>query len=205
MSAQPTESRLDRAFYLPRLPREYYQADAVVHRTLSISNRRRGWLDQGFHTHFREIMLHAAVREGLLCPVYCLMKDHLHLVWMGLRHDTDQLNGLAFLRTHLEPLMAPDRFQHQAHDHVLKDEERRRNAFASVCTYILENPVRGELVKSADAWPFNGAVVPGYPTLRPAQNDYWRKFWKLYGAMKHADAGNIVRPPIGWRPNPNTS
>jgi hypothetical protein len=27
----------------------------------------------------------------------------LHLVWMGLRLDTDQLNGMAFLRTYLEP------------------------------------------------------------------------------------------------------
>ena len=42
-------------------------------------------------------MLHAAAREGLFCPVYCLMPDHLHLVWMGLRLDTDQLNGMAFL------------------------------------------------------------------------------------------------------------
>ena len=189
------EPNPNRAFYLPRLPREYYQGDAVVHWTLPISHRRQGWLDERFHAAFRELMLHTAVREGLACPTYCLMPDHLHLVWMGLRLVTDQRNGMAFLRTHLEPKLAPGKFQHQAHDHVLKDEERRRNAFASVCHYVLENPVKAELVQHADEWPFSGAVVPGYPTLHPLRDDFWEKFWKRYGAMKAPDAGEIVRPP----------
>ena len=141
-------------------------------------------------------MLHAAAREGLLCPTYCLMPDHLHLVWMGLRLDTDQLNGMAFLRTHLEGALAPERFQHQAHDHVLKERERRRNAFSAVCWYIIENPLRGELVKAVTEWPFIGALVPGYPTLQPLQEDVWAKFWKQYQVMRHPDAGNIIRPPI---------
>ena len=83
--AAMNEPDFNRAFYLPRLPREYYQGDAVVHWTLPISHRRRGWLDEPFHTAFRELMLHAAAREGLICPTYCFMPDHLHLVWMGLR------------------------------------------------------------------------------------------------------------------------
>ena len=186
----------NRAFYLPRLPREYYQADAVVHWSLPVSHRRRGWLGERFHAQFRELSLHAAAREGLLCPAYCLMPDHLHLVWMGLRLDSDQLNGMAFLRTHLEAALAPQRFQHQAHDHVLKEKERRRNAFAAVCWYILENPLRAELVQAVAQWPFSGALVPGYPTLHPLQDDYWAKFWKRYQAAKHPDAGNILRPPL---------
>jgi REP element-mobilizing transposase RayT len=185
-----------RAFYLPRLPREYYQADAVAHWSLPVSHRRRGWLDERFHGQFRELMLHAAAREGLLCPIYCLMPDHLHLVWMGLRLDSDQLNGMAFLRTHLEPALAPEHFQHQAHDHVLKEKERRRNAFSAVCCYIIENPLRAELVKAVAEWPFSGGVVPGYPTMHPLQDNFWAKFWKRYQVTKHSDAGNIVRPPI---------
>src|SRR5437870_2584171 len=122
------EPNLNRRFYLPRLPREYYQGDAVVHWTLPIFHRRQGWLDERFHSAFREMLLHTAAREGLFCPTYCLMPDHLHLVWMGLRPDSDQLNGMAFLRAHLEPKLAPQKFQQQGHDHVLKEEERRRNA-----------------------------------------------------------------------------
>jgi len=102
VNVQPAENdgdahaRFNRTFYLPRLPREYYQADAVVHWTLPISHRQQGWLTDPFHAAFRELMLHTADREGLLCPAYCLMPDHLHLIWMGLRRDSDQRNGWLF-------------------------------------------------------------------------------------------------------------
>jgi putative transposase len=190
------EPNLNRAFYLPRLAREYYQADAVVHWTFSVSERQRGWLDELFHARFRELILHAAVREGLFCPTYCLMPDHFHLVWMGLRPDSDQLHGMAFLRTHLEPNLAPLKFQHQAHDHVLNEHERHRHAFASACRYILENPLRAELVKHPREWPFIGTVLPGYPRLHPLQDDFWETFWKIYAKAKHPDADKILRPPI---------
>ena len=190
------EPNLNRPFYLPRLPREFYQGDAAVHWTLPVSHRQRGWLDDTFHAAFRELLLHTAARESLFCPAYCLMPDHLHLVWMGLRLDSDQLNGMAFLRTHLKPALAPQKFQHQAHDHVLKKNERRRNVFARVCHYILENPLRAELVKNPGEWKFSDAIVPGYPALHPLAENFWPKFWKLYAEAKHPDAGNILRPPL---------
>ena len=185
-----------RAYNLPRLPREHYQGDAVVHWTMPIADRGTGWLDATFHARFREVMLHAAAREGLLCPTYCLMPDHMHLIWMGLRLDTDQRNGMKFLREHLAPVLRPFRFQHQAHDHVLREHERRRNAFSAVCHYVLANPVRAELISHDESWPFSGAVVPGYPSLHPTQSGFWPKFWKLHAAARAPDAGDIKRPSI---------
>jgi putative transposase len=181
---------------LPRLPRQYYQGDAYVHWTLSVFDRTKGWLTDGFHARFRELMLHAAAREGLFCPAYCLMPDHIHLVWMGLRLNTDQLNGMMFLRTHLRSALAPAKFQPQAHDSVLRQVEREHDAFARVCFYILNNPVAAELVAQPEAWSFCGAVLPGYPVLHPLEDDFWDKFWRLYRAARHADAGNIKRPPF---------
>jgi len=178
-----------RNFYLPRLAREYYQGDAVVHWTLPIALRGTGWLNATFHAQFREMMLHATAREGLFCPAYCLMPDHLHLVWMGLRRDSDQRHGMKFLREQLGPALRPHRFQHQAHDHVLREEERKRDAFARVCFYVLANPVRARLIKELEVWPFCGAIVPGYPRLHPLADDYWPKFWKLYAAARAPDAG----------------
>jgi putative transposase len=125
------KSRSSFSHYLPRLRREFYQGDAVIFWTMPISNRAEGWLGEPFHAAFREIMLHAAAREGLLCPAYCLMPDHLHWVWMGLRPDTDQRNGVKFVRAQLGRHLKPTRFQHQAHDHVLRPEERQRHAFRS--------------------------------------------------------------------------
>lgn len=182
--------------YLPRLPREYYLGNAVVHWSMPVAMRLRGWLTATLHQRFRELMLDTAAREGLLCPAYCLMPDLLHLMWMGLRFDSDQRNATVFLRTHLEPLLSPAEFQYQAHDHVLKESERKRNAFAAVCHYILENPVRAELTERAGDWEFSGAIVPGYPTLHSLQPDFWSKFWKLYALMLAPDAGQRTLPPI---------
>ena len=184
----------DRSFYLPRLEREYYQGDAVIHWTMPISLRGTGWLNDRFHDQFREIMLHAVAREGLFCPTYCLMPDHIHLLWMGLRRDSDQRNGMKFLREHLGPALRPHRFQHQAHDHVLREEERKRGAFAKICFYLLANPIRAKLIRETGTWPYCGAIVPGYPQLHPLDETFWPLFWKLYVASRLPDAGSIKRP-----------
>ena len=189
-------SGANRSFYLQRLPREYYQADAVVHWTMPIALRGTGWLNDAFHDYFREIMLHAAAREGLFCPTYCLMPDHIHLVCMGMRRDSDQKNGMKFLREHLGPMLRPHQFQHQAHDHVLRAEQRKRNAFARVCFYIIDNARKEGLVEHPNDWKFCDAIIPGYLALHPLEQDFWSKFWKLYVGNLAADAGKIVRPPF---------
>lgn len=189
----------DRAYSLPRLPRPYYQADAMVHWTLTVFDRATGWLTERFHARFRELLLHTAAREGLFCPVYCLMPDHLHLVWLGLRPDTDQLNGMAFLRTHLEPELAPAKFQPQAHDHMLREAERDRDALLASLAYDLNNPVRKGLVARPEEWPFTGCVVPGYPKLHPLEERFRQVFWKLYLGQRDPNCDRHVLPPLGER------
>jgi len=213
---------------LPRLERSRYQAFAAVHWTMKVEPAIPGWLTANFHQDFRMLLLHACARERLFCPAYCLMPDHLHLMWLGLSLESDQLNGVKFMRTYLNRLLKGNllenrgkfagktfavdsrprpqnqarglvrenkagsavnsrlrpqvgwKLQSQAHDHVLREEERKHNAFARVCFYILANPMRAELVEHETEWPFSGAVVPGYPDLYPFQEDYWELFWKIY-------------------------
>jgi REP element-mobilizing transposase RayT len=197
-TAKSPRDLMNRAFHLPRPPREYYQGDAVVFWTLTIFDRAKGWLTASFHQYFQNLMLHAASREGLACPIYCLMPDHIHLVCMGLRLDSDQINGMAFLRTYLEPALDPAKFQPQPQDEVLREEQRKRNAFAKVCFYVAANPIRAKLSRETEAWPFTGCIVPGYPKLNPIEEDFWPKFWRIFGKLRQSDAGNIVRPPIDW-------
>jgi putative transposase len=182
--------------HLPRLQPEFYQGDAAVHWTLTLFDRSSGWLNDSFHLKFRELLLHVTAREGLLCPAYCLMPDHIHLLWLGLRGDTDQRNGMSFLRTHLKPLLAPHRLQPQPYDHVLRDDERKRGAFAKICFYILDNPVRARLVEGSRAWAFSGAMIPGYPAFHLLAEDFWPKFWKIFQAARQSEAGERKLP---WR------
>jgi putative transposase len=190
---------------LPRLEPSLYQAFAAVHWTMKIEPSTPGWLTESFHRDFRTVLLHACAREQLFCPTYCLMPDHLHLMWLGLSLQSDQLNATRFLRTYLNRMLegksienrksAVDsrpqppmkwELQMQAYDHVLHEEERKQNAFAKVCFYILANPIRAELVKRETEWPFGGAIIPGYPDLYPFQEDYWELFWKIY--YRHREA-----------------
>ena len=173
--------------HLPRLAPEFYRGFAVVQWTITLECRATGWLDERFHLHFRELLLHAAAREGLFCPVYVLMPDHLHLLWMGLRVDSDQRNAMKFLRKHLavelarrSPTGVEFELQKQSQDSVLRIKDRMRGAFEKSCFYLLDNPCRKRLVNHPRDWPYLGAVVPGYPFLHPLEEDFWELFWKLY-------------------------
>jgi len=104
---------------------------------------------------------------------------------------------MKFLRTHLEPALGGGReWQHQPHDHVLREKERLRNAFASFCFYTLANPVRAELVKNDKEWAYSGAIVSGYPTLHPLEEGYWELFWKLYLKSRNSEPAPTPTPPL---------
>ncbi len=177
--------------HLPRLAPECYRDFAVVQWTITVERRATGWLDKDFHFHLRELLLHAAAREGLLCPVYVLMPDHLHLIWMGLRVDTDQRNAMKFLRKHLaaelerrSPAGVEFELQKQSHDSVLRVKDRLRGAFEKSCFYVLDNPCRKNLVSHPSEWPYLGAVIPGCPFLHPLEEDFWELFWKSYSQQR---------------------
>jgi len=181
--------------HLPRLEPEAYRGFAAVFWTITLERRATGWLDGDFHHHWRELLFHTAAREGLACPAYVLMPDHLHLVWLGLRRETDQLRAMRFLRKQLARELAgrgqPGQFelQKQSHDRVLRERDRLPSAFARACGYVLDNPRRGGLVEHPQDWPHLGAVVPGYPFLHPLAEPFWADFWKIYWRLREEVPG----------------
>ena len=185
--------------HLPRLAPRFYQSFAVVLWTITLTRRATGWLDESFHLHFRELLLHAAARQGLFCPVYVLMPDHLHLIWMGTRVTTDQRLAMRFLRKHLavafarrSPTGVEFELQKQSHDSVLREEDRQRGAFERGCYYVLDNPRRKGLVSHPRDWPHLGAVVPGCPWLHPLAEDFWEQFWKIHAEAREATPSGVA-------------
>jgi len=165
---------------LPRLNPEAYRGRAMVFWTYSIEDRRQGWLGPKFHQRFREVLLHAAFRHRFVVPAYCLMPDHLHWLGMGIDESSDLRLGSKYHRRNLADALAPAEWQRQPHDHVLREEERERNAVASTGHYILENPVRKDLVSDRNAWEYSGCVIPGYADVDWQAEDYWMRFWRIY-------------------------
>jgi len=171
--------------HLRRLSPEWYRGEAAVHWTMGIDGRRTGWLTDGHHLRLRELLLHTLHRYDLICPVYCFMPDHGHFVRMGIRREggSDQLGAAKFFRRAWNGLLRESRhrLQKQAHDHVLREEERQQDAFANACGYIVENPLRAGLEEEGgeDRWPYVGALVPGIPELDFRWEDYRDRFWKI--------------------------
>ena len=179
----------DREFgHLPRLDDVHYRGFAFVHWTMTIRNRQRGWLSDQFHQRFRELLLHSCSRYHSICPVYCLMPDHFHLLLLGIADESDQFKLTKHFRRHVNTALEgcspnpdqPFRLQKQAYDSVLREADRARDAFQSVAFYIAENPVRASLTEDPSTWPFCDAVIPGYPELTFSADDYWDRFWRLY-------------------------
>jgi putative transposase len=173
--------------YLRRLPPEYYRGLAYVHWSMTIDERKTGWLVPILYYKFREILTHTALRYGLCCPLYCCMPDHFHLLWMGIFGNCDQRTAARFFRRQMNIPLAKlgVQLQKQPYDHVLRDDDRKPAAFDAVAEYIARNPERAGLVPVDEfrGYPYSGCLVPGYPDLSPWQTDYWTLFWKLYSRL----------------------
>ncbi|MGA1530082.1 MAG: hypothetical protein ACO398_04975, partial [Kiritimatiellia bacterium] len=162
---------------------EYYRGMAMVHWTLTLDQRAIGWLQALFHARFREILLHTCCRYGLCCPVYCLMPDHLHQIWLGEKQSANQLFAMRFFRQQVARWLHPFKLQKQAYDNVLREKDREQDAFRATCFYILENPVRAGLVTNAKEWEFSGCMMPGFPDLHPLDERFDRVFWGRYSDL----------------------
>jgi REP element-mobilizing transposase RayT len=174
--------------HLPRLDRDYYRAQAYVHWTLTIEDRRTGWLTPTFYYRFRELLTHTAFRYSVACPIYCLMPDHIHMLWIGIADQSDQLKAMKYFRRHTGASLSRIgfEFQHQPFDHVLRDDERLERAVENLVEYIARNPERKQLVP-VDGFPnykYSGCLVPGYPELCPWMDDYWPRFWLTYSFLR---------------------
>jgi putative transposase len=150
-------------------------------------------------------MLHVGARFELACPIYILIPDHWHLVWMGMQDRSDQHSATRFLRKNLARHMGCSRLQDRAHDHVLRPAQRKQSAFMAACSYVCANAVRARLVNEWHTWPYLGAMVPGYPDLDPRTADFWEDFWKIYNRCREGSANRPASPEAGYERQPGAN
>lgn len=179
--------------WLRRLPAAFYRGFNTIHWQMTLEDRVTGWLKPGFHTRFRELLLHTMARHDLICPIYCLMPDHMHLLWMGVAEDAEQKSAAKFFRQHVNDLLDQSlegaRFQKQPYDHVLRQNERGPDAGRALAWYVQHNAVRAKLVIHESEWPYLGCMIPGYPTLHPLEEGYWDKFWRIRATILERKRG----------------
>jgi len=172
--------------YLKRLGENYYRGAAWVHWTMTIRDRRQGWLDAAMHAQVREALLHTLVRYRLVCPVYTLMPDHAHLIWCGCSVESNQLRASSFFRREWNRALRLKGYElhKQPYEHVLLETERNDEAFEDACVYVMRNPQRAGLVEEWRTWEFAATLVPGYPRIDPREEGFWEKFWTAYNGLR---------------------
>ena len=147
---------------------------------MTIRDRRKGWLDAKIYYHFRELLTHSQFRYAIACPIFCMMPDHIHLIWMGILESTDQKIAMRHLRTRFGDSLSRigHALQDQPYDRVLREDERQGEGLKETCEYIARNPERAGIV-AAEAYtqyPYSGCLVPGYPEFKPFTPDFWLRF-----------------------------
>jgi REP element-mobilizing transposase RayT len=184
--------------HLRRLDASHYRGHAVIHWSMTMDERREGWLNGLFYYRFRELLTHTAFRYGVASPVFCLMPDHIHLLWMGLFGNSNQLLAMKHLRKSANESLRRIGFklQDQAYDHLLREDEKQERAFREVCEYIARNPERAGLVKQDGfrEYPFTGCLVPGYPQLRPFEPTFWDEFDRIISFIRKNGLSRLPSP-----------
>lgn len=171
--------------HLKKLAPEFYQGPtSYVHWTMAIDNRGKGWRDDLMHSRVRECLMHSLVKAHLVCPIYMLMSDHGHFLFVGYDALSDHMRAVAHFRRQWNQLLKPEfKLQHQSYDNVLREKDRERSAFQSIACYISQNPVRAGIVSDAVDYPYMGSVFPGRPQMDPRKDDFWNGCWLGYGRL----------------------
>jgi putative transposase len=108
-----------------------------------------------------DILREEQERQNCTVYTYCLMPDHLHFL-VSPRQDgisvlkfTDQYKGKA-TNSSWTAGWHGKLWQPRYYDHIVRAEEDLR----AIAEYILDNPVRKELIAYADDWPWSGHMNP---------------------------------------------
>ena len=176
--------------HLKKLNAHNYEAFAWVHWSMTIQERKQGWLDSSMHQTVRELLLHTCARYHLHCPAYCLMPDHAHFLWMGTDSSSNQLNAAKFFRRfwNQELKKRGMSLQSESYDHVLLENEKRPEAFEDTVLYIMKNPERAGLTAEWKDWEYGGGIIPGYPKIPHFPfSEFWSLLWKIHNPAKNSE------------------
>jgi putative transposase len=143
-----------------RLNQELYRHQRVYFLTLCCLDETANLTDSKTVDWMLNELKACCVKHGFKNLAYCFMPDHLHLLLEG-QEDSDlikliklfkQLTGYRFCKETNNKL-----WQKSYYDHILRKEEDVR----SIVKYILENPIRKNLVIKPEEYPFSGSLEYG--------------------------------------------
>ena len=104
--------------------------------------------------------LHHLAGRSYDLDVFCIMPNHVHVVLTPLLKEGETYHALPAIMHSLKRYTARQAnlllgrqgqfWQHESYDHVVRDEAELQR----IIRYVLNNPVRAELVTQWDEWPW---------------------------------------------------
>jgi REP-associated tyrosine transposase len=142
---------------LRRLPTFSYHGVYRYSLTIATFERRTVFVEPEIVAVVRDQILIAAAASGFEVPAYTLMPDHLHAYVEAESTDADLVVFVKLAKQrsgfHGKRVLKRRVWQDGYYDRVLREQEDARTVIA----YLLNNPVRAGLVKSAIDYPFSGS------------------------------------------------
>ena len=148
---------------MPRRPRSELPDPGVFHITTRGVNRSLIAYDEVDLNALQELVVATAKRVGWEYDVYCLLNGHFHLLMPSgvatLSAGMHWLMGTYAQRINRRYERRGHLFENRFSVWVIRDEEH----WIETCRYVLENPVKAGLCKSALDWPWSGGrYLRGY-------------------------------------------
>ena len=146
----------------PKRLKSLYTEWPIYFVTAVTYNRRRILNCADVHDSFIQFGLRARER-GAWVGRYVIMPDHIHL-FVAFTADSVSLSSwMKSLKNAISKVLTNATFdgphwQKGFFDHVIRSEE----SYQQKWLYVLENPVRADLVKAAEDWPFAGEIIDFY-------------------------------------------
>jgi REP element-mobilizing transposase RayT len=146
--------------------------------TLCCANRRKHFASSKFCDDFLDILRSNAATHEFAIHAYCLMPDHVHLLAEGLQPQSDLIQFMRAIKlktsTPFERKTGKALWQKKFYDHILRNSDSPDAG----AWYIWMNPVRANLCRHPEEYPFLGSLTGKWPQTSQPPVEWlppWRK------------------------------
>jgi putative transposase len=142
-----------------RLEREFYQGEVTSAFTICVKDKKELFANTTLFETFERILLEELSKQNFDAQVYLFMPDHVHMVITGKTQTCNSLDLIKLFKQKTGYWLSKNfntfEWQKDFYDHIIRNESDIRNQIY----YILENPIRKELVKSWKEFKLKGSTI----------------------------------------------
>jgi putative transposase len=161
-----------------QLPRDHYVGKRAHFLSLCTHSRREIFKDPDASRLVSDQLLRASRKHSFEVIAYALMPDHVHVLVLGTRDDSDFLKWLNLfkqLSAYYEKRRSGHVLWQEGHwDYTLRDDD----AIRSIASYVVWNPVEAGLVTRPEDYPYIGSErftiteLAAVPSRKPPIGDF---------------------------------